>query len=704
MKAIYCSMLLIVTSIGAVSFAGTQLKMSIGNIDTLKLESKVSFQKSPLVQSTEWIVQYKKFVTESDKSHLVRKGFEVLGYLPEDALVVRGLQKDLVKIRGNEKIQAIIPYLAEFKIAKDIGALSVFNKDVREVFVLKTFKDSDAALVAKSIIQLHPQAQVLAANGKSVVVLAGLGLANSFAQISGVEHVQLDPQLKPFNMTLEASDVDVAATPGDYSDIFGDETGTKVMNFGSAWSAGFTGKGQTAAMADTGLDSGSASSIHQDFQGAIVSGYAVGMFGKSWEDPMGHGTHVAGSIVGRGTASGGILKGGAPEARFVAVGMWSPMLKNLSVPSKLSDLFTKSFADGARVHSNSWGGARTFGSYDNFAIQVDEWMWNNPDMLILFAAGNSGVDANKDGRIDENSMASPGTAKNILTVGASENVTKTGGIQVPISKLRTGKDSWGAEPIFSSLVSDNADGMSMFSSRGPTTDGRIKPDIVAPGTNILSTRSQHKDAEPLWGAYNKDYVWSGGTSMATPLAAGAAAVARQYVVENRGITNPSGALMKAYLIHHAVDMYPGQYGELGPAQGQELLTRRPNSDEGFGRVDVARLVSSSIGTQLVDDKTGVAQGSDIVINLNFKGGKFLANLVWTDAPGSANAAMALVNDLDLILMSTEGLVKYAQDRLNNHEIIEIDNLPAGMYSLTVRGYNVPRGKAGKQPYALVYSL
>lgn len=689
-----------------VAGAGTLLKLNSGTVDPKGLRSgllKAVSQSGALDRASEVIVQFEKAVTEKDKAVLLQKNFEIFGYLPDDALVVRGATSKLEDLRLLRGVRAVIPYLPDYKLSKNIGHLSVFNKDQREVFVLKTFKDSDAKLAAKAIREQMPSARILAVQGRSVVLSASLGHAQELAAISGVEHVQLDPQLRPLHMEFAFDDFSTFGA-GDYTDLAGDESGTQVMNFSAAWNQGLFGQGQIAAMADTGLDSGNASAIHQDFAGSIVAGQAVGLFGKSWEDPMGHGTHVAGSILGRGTASGGLLKGGAPQAGMVAQGMWSPMLKNLSVPSKLGDLFTKAFNEGARVHSNSWGGARTFGSYDNFAIQVDEWMWNNPDMLIVFAAGNSGVDADKDGRIDENSMASPGTAKNVLTVGASENVTKTGGIQVPISKLRTGKDSWGAEPIYSSLVSDNANGVAMFSSRGPTADGRIKPDVVAPGTNILSVKSQHKEATPLWGAYNSDYVWSGGTSMATPLTAGAATLARQYLIEKRNMVNPSAALMKAYMLHHAVDMFPGQYGAVGKSRGQELLTRRPNSDEGFGRVDVSQLVSASGASLLVDNKAGAAQGEEVIVAVKSSGGRFLANLAWTDAPGSPNAAQALVNDLDMSLVGPQGVVKLAQDKVNNHEIIEFDSLPAGDYQLIVRGAKVPMGRAGKQPYALVVSF
>lgn len=688
---------------GAVQ-AGTVLKLNAGRVDTTKLVQNFSASKNDI--ATEYIVQFKKAITEADKKALAAK-FEVFGYLPEDALVVRGTYQALSQFQNsNSGVQAVVPYKANYKLSQAFGSFSIFDTQNSQSVMVKTFKASDASAIAHKMSALSAQVELQVVDGKYIVAMIPRSLVMSVAGITGVEHVQPTPEMESFHFVMDQSLTSgvSAQAAGDYSDMSGYESGTKVMNFAAAWDAGFTGRGQIVSMADTGLDSGIANSIHQDFMGGVISGYPFGMFSKSWADPMGHGTHVAGSVMGRGTASAGRLKGGAYEAQMVAEGMWSPMLKNLSVPSKLGDLFAKAFADGARIHTNSWGGAQTFGAYDNFAVQVDTWLWDNQDMLVLFAAGNSGSDKNKDGRIDANSMASPGTSKNVMTVGASENRVSTGGIQVPISKLRAAKDEWAAEPIYSSYVSDNENGLAMFSSRGPTLDGRTKPDIVAPGTNILSVKSQQPGASDLWGAYNSDYAWSGGTSMATPLTAGAAAVARQVLVEKVGMKNPSGAMMKAVMIHTAVDMFPGQYGEVGAARGQELLTRRPNSDEGYGRVDMANIVALDNRTTLIDNRKGIAQGAEDVYEFSLpSGGSLYANLVWTDAPGSSNASQALVNDLDLVLIMPNGQTLSMNDHINNLEAIEKSGLPAGNYKLAVKGYKIPQGRAGAQPYALAFT-
>lgn len=702
MKTLSNVILVLATTAVFSAQAGTVLRLNSGTVDTKHTESLLLSAQTNLLASQDLIVQFKNPITEKDKAELKALGAEIFGYLPDDALMVRGSAAKLKNLRQKTAVQAILPMKADYKLSTSFGAVSIFNKEEQTAIIVRTFKNNETKDIATKIKNLG-QSQVYSAEGKSIVAVVPRGFVYTVAALQGVEHVQPYVEMKPLHMSFnEGQSIFTPQGAGDYTDLDGSESGTKVMNFEGAWAAGLTGRNQIVAMADTGLDGGEAS-LSADFNGAIVKGYAFGLFSKTWDDPMGHGTHVAGSILGRGTASGGKLRGGAFDARFVPQSMWSPMMKNLTVPSKLQDLFTTSYADGARVHSNSWGAARNFGAYDTFASTVDDFMFNNPEMLVIFAAGNSGVDANKDGRIDSGSISSPGTAKNVLTVGASENLTKTGGIQVPISQLRAGKDSWGAEPIYSSFISDNANGVAMFSSRGPTTDGRTKPEIVAPGTNILSARSHVKDASELWGAYNSEYVYSGGTSMSTPLVAGGAAVVRQVLQEKFQATAPSAALLKAALLHNAVDMFPGQYGEVGAARGQELLTRRPNSDEGYGRLDVSLAAQMGANTQIVDNKTGLGQGEQetFTVTLN-KPGQILVNMVYTDAPASPDAAVALVNDLDVTLTGN-GQNAGSKDRVNNHEIIELGNLPAGTYTLTVQGVKVPQGKNGKQPYAMVYT-
>ncbi|MEZ0391465.1 MAG: S8 family serine peptidase [Pseudobdellovibrionaceae bacterium] len=699
MTKIFGAIVLLVTSLAE---AGTVLRFQNGSI-----QAKTNVQATQLFGnfSDDYVLQFRQAITEKDKNELRSQGIQIFRYIPDDALIVRATAHQLQAYSQTGKINAFIPFKGSMKLSSSLPTLSVFSKGKTAPVAIMTFTADDAKSVLDFLKVQDSELQVLNLTGSVLSVKMSQILIPSLADLRGVEFVQQLEQMQPLHFEIQTDDenaeTEETRPAGDYTDINGYETGTKVMNFEAIWAQGFIGKDQIVGMADTGLDTGDLSSISPDFKGAVTKGYSFGVGAKSWEDPMGHGTHVAGSVLSRGVTSQGKIKGGATGAQLVPQGMWSPLIDNLTVPPKLSQLFDAAYNDGARIHTNSWGAARNFGAYDAMAQQVDQFMWDHPDFLILFAAGNSGVDANKDGRIDADSIGSPGTAKNTLTVGASENLLAVGGIQKKVSELKSAAEVWPAEPIWSSKISDNVDGIAMFSSRGPTTDGRLKPEIVAPGTNILSNRAHTSTAEVLWGEYNADYVYSGGTSMATPLVAGAAAVVREVLIKKFKIANPSAALVKATLLHTAKDMYPGQYGA-GPTQ--ELKTRRPNSDEGYGRTDMAAVAGLTAGTQFVEGQVG--QGEEAQFKVEVKSGRLLANLVYTDAPGSPTAQAALVNDLDLVVAKSGANqpaveIHVASDSVNNHEIAELADLAPGSYLVTVRGQRVPMGKNGKQPFALV---
>ncbi len=678
-------------------YAGNEIKLNSGTINT---ESGLFRLEAEKVDYQEWIIQFKNKVTEETKQTLRGSGLVIYSYIPEDALLVRGYYSQIAAYASNSDVQAIVPFQAFMKLSPSLGTLSSVTALQRQTFIVSVFDQAERTVIESAMLKLDKNILIQKSADKNFVVTTERKNLTLIAGLNGVEHVQAFAEIEPLHITLGG--VDVWPHAGDYTDLNGYETGTKVMNFDAAWNLGLSGQNQIVGMADTGLDSGDARAIHRDFQGAVKSGYAVGMFGKTWADPMGHGTHVAGSVLGRGTVSGGALKGGAFSAQMVAQGMWSPVLNNLSVPSNLAGMFNQAYTDGARIHTNSWGAAANFGAYEKMAVTVDQVMFDKEDLLILFAAGNSGVDKNRDGKIDPNSVGTPGTAKNALTVGASENLLSTGGIQRKVSELKPAQENWPVAPVADDKLSDNINGLAVFSSRGPTNDGRLKPDIVAPGTNILSVKSQQQGASDMWGAYNTDYVFSGGTSMSTPLTAAGAAVARQFLIEKKSISKPTAALVKAYLLHTATEMFPGQFGEIGANRGQEILTLRPNNDEGYGRVNIQEVVASSADLR-IEQASGLKTGEMQEFKYEVKGGKFVANIVWTDAPGSANAAKALVNDLDLEVVLPNGQIVAANDSVNNHAFIQ-GVTPEGTLTVRVKAVNVPMGKAGVQPFALVTSV
>src|SRR5262249_48712804 len=139
------------------------------------------------------------------------------------------------------------------------------------------------------------------------------------------------------------------------------------------------------------------------------------------------------------------------------------------------------------------------------------------------------------------------------------------------------------------IYADGPDAMADFSSRGPCEDGRIKPDVVAPGTWISSLQSASASDELAWAPIDSYYQYQGGTSQAGPHASGAAAVFVQYYRETHGNATPSPALVKAALINSATDM--------DDAFGTEPT---PNMDEGWGRLDLVTLLDPSLGFDYVD--------------------------------------------------------------------------------------------------------
>jgi subtilisin family serine protease len=220
---------------------------------------------------------------------------------------------------------------------------------------------------------------------------------------------------------------------------------------------GLSGEGQIVGHADSGLDLGTTTTaLHAACQGQIAAAFALGRPGD-WSDPAGHGTRTAGSSVGLGALSGGLYKGLAPAARLVHQSLMDASGSLGGIPTDYGDLFEQAYQAGARIHSDSWG-AETRGAYTR-SVELDTWAWNNGtprDLLIVVAAGNAGPTSA--------TIASPATAKNCLAVGASEN-----------SRPELGTNA------------DNPEQLATFSARGPIAGERIRPDVVAPGTWILST-------------------------------------------------------------------------------------------------------------------------------------------------------------------------------------------------------------------------
>jgi len=342
----------------------------------------------------------------------------------------------------------------------------------------------------------------------------------------------------------------------------------------------------------------------------------------------------------------------------------------------------------SRIHQNSWNYSDTIaeGEYLLESIDVDNMVWNNKDFVVVFSAGNNGLRG-------ESTVTPPSTAKNCISVGSS---------WVP---------SFDVSPDY----------VSNFSGRGWTTDGRIKPEVVAPGGTTITSTPAYRHY--VWGAY-PNTSWAGdsahgiingivGTSQAAPQISAACAMIRQYFNDgfypdgdpsSGGSTpfNPSAALVKAILIASTVDLENGD-----PV---------PSRAEGWGRVvlDNALFFSGESSTLFVSDTTGVATADSVVnmVNIAYASDPIKFVLAWSDAAAATWANPTLINDLDLIVTApnsnrylgnvlSNGFSNTggSADRVNNVEVVLLpSSAPAGVYRVTVRGYNCPNGSI---PFAIV---
>jgi subtilisin-like proprotein convertase family protein len=472
---------------------------------------------------------------------------------------------------------------------------------------------------------------------------------------------------------------------------------------------------------DSGLDRGDTVLVHPDLLGRV--GYAHDYTADpDATDCGGHGTNVASIAAGLSSAAGQDAQGyrhGLGVAPFAQVGA-SKIFRCSGAAASVNyaTLTADAYAGGARISNNSWGISNFGGyhatsqAYDALVRDASAGTPGNQEMVEVFSAGNDGDGKGNplDPKGDEGygSITAPGTAKNVITVGAAESVRGSG------------TDGCGV----TNGGSDSATDIINFSGRGPTQDGRMKPDLVAPGTHITGASPQHAGytgasvCDKNFGG-SSFYSLVSGTSQAAPHVAGAAALLRDWYVRTVDPQPPSPALTKAILVNSAADLAGGDSGK------NSSIPAAPNTDEGWGRVNVGAALD---GTQreYLDEAAATtldANGQSVLRSYQVAdpAKPVRVTLAWTDPPPATVIGNAFVNDLDLEvsaggrtyrgnwLAGGVSLPGGQADFRNNVENVVLPASTSGRMSVkvvakTLGGDGVPgNGKPLDQDFALVVS-
>eukprot|EP01031_Cornospumella_fuschlensis_P027482 gene27482-33187_t len=497
----------------------------------------------------------------------------------------------------------------------------------------------------------------------------------------------------------------------------------------------FTGVGQIVGVSDTGLDMfncyfhdsnvdppyspANAPTVNMNHRKVIQ--YIT--FKDNAESDEGHGTHVAGSTAGLAENNFGDFErfgGMSPDAKiaFFDIAGGNAPSNRVDPPQNLdTGMLRIQYNAGARVMTNSWGSAGA-NAYDARCEQVDNFMNEYPDALVIFAAGNAGRNLTT-----RNKAASPSVAKNCLTVGASSN----------------DHESW------KSIVENPPDEASMdalayFSSPGPTADNRLKPDVTAPGFFVQSARGTNTSTEPFCSIRGLS-----GTSMATPVTAGFVLKIREYFLKGYypgGVANdsqsfvPSGALLKAMVIASAKRLDNILYYDTTPPGGgpptmafESLEGLYPGIHQGYGRIQMNRVLhfANASSTEPPKDPpndplslfvVGAANsssplfaqilgtgGSRTYTFKTYKAVDVRVVLAYTDPPGNAGSNSLMVNVLTLSVRDTNNnnvvYPMYAPNGIvqSNVQVVDLTT-PAGGGSYTVR-VSAPSIQEGPQSFSLV---
>ncbi len=640
------------------------------------------------------VVQFSGPIKDEWLDGLRATGAFVVSYVANNSYVVVAdatAAAELERFAAQRSVLALGDYLPAFKLRPELRTPALAYDGIYDVIVQIVADDSGASfareLCASSLAVLEAPHQVL----NYIDVGLRLDGAN-VVELARSSHVfAIEPK-------LEARLLDEAQGQIMAANLNAGATAPSGPGY-LAWLAtkGFPGAGANpfsfvVDVTDDGVDRGSLTDVNDEFKvsgasaGASRLAYNNNYSGDALADGRaGHG-NINASIVGGYNALTGTAYEDASGYNYgLGIAPWVKLGNSKVFSNAGAGVFNQptatrmanAYNGGARISSNSWG--YTSGTTYNADSQAHDvavrdalsGTAGNQELTIVFAAGNSGSAAS--------TVHPPGTAKNVITVGAAENYRQTGTDGCAIGN--TG--------------ADNVKDIISFSSRGPTSDSRKKPELCAPGTHIegAASRATGYDGTGVcnqyWPTGQTLYAWSSGTSHSTPAVSGACALIRQYFANN-GFAVPSPAMLKVVLVNSATYM-------TGVGANDTLFS----NSQGFGNTNMGRAFDAAARVRVDQTQTLGATGNTYTLtgNVASSGSPFRVALAWTDAPG-ATTGNAYVNNLDLevtvngtlyrgnVFSGGASITGGTADVRNNAECVFLPAGTTGAYSITVRATNI----------------
>ncbi|HEX7321048.1 MAG TPA: S8 family serine peptidase [bacterium] len=606
-----------------------------------------------------YLVQFKGPIYTAWLQDLKNVGIEVIGYIPMYAEIVYASRAQMNSISSKQYVQWTGIFQPAYKLQSELIDGSGTDRVSVQVY---TREDINKIV---SLVESYGFAVIETVNHelcKSLDITGDLSKLYLVARVPGVHWIQRwsAPEVCNDNaqwVTQTGWQASVPTNPGARR----------------LWYAGIVGQGTVLSSSDTGVRT-----THQQFYDAAypISGpgvfpnhrkivgyklYSTAAFGDVGSTY--HGTHVNGTIGGNDTLLGSSLYDGTAKwARLYFVDLCDAG-GGFTITTNLTAMYdTIHLGRGLPYHilqhSGSWRWYNSSGTYLLQEATTDAYAYANPDFLNIYAAGNE---------YNAMTIGDPAIAKNCLTIGATQNGTSSNQI-------------------------------ASFSSRGPTQDQRMKPNVCAPGDPLMSA----------YGAGDNGYQSLSGTSMATPATNGSVGLIRQYLLAG---FYPDGAADPADSIRYqsAALLRSMAIVSCDPNIGSYTI---PDFNIGWGRIDLDSVLFLTGDTRkliIKDDTIGVTTGVSITDS-------FMVNsaiplrvcVVWTDTAAATSANPTLVNDLNVLLTNPGGTYYRGNqytggqstanpgswDNRNVEECCRVNSPTTGKWKLTITGQTVPNGPMG----------